>query len=100
MIGPIIASLSLGSDAEMKFRKKKTKKSLNMPSASPESSASLESLLNDDFKFSDVKGRNNMPIDSLEFSPNTRSNGPPLILTLHHGDIVIMVGHEIQKRYE
>ncbi|CAH1764243.1 6267_t:CDS:10 [Entrophospora sp. SA101] len=75
-------------------------KSLNMPSASPESSASLESLLNDDFKFSDVKGRNNMPIDSLEFSPNTRSNGPPLILTLHHGDIVIMVGHEIQKCYE
>lgn len=78
-VGPIIVSLSLGSPAEMKVRRKLKKK--------VEASSSKSSK-------NDEKG------DYTPTFPIMRRNGPELLLNLNHGDIVIMAGDTLQEHYD
>ncbi|WVQ79028.1 hypothetical protein IAT38_001120 [Cryptococcus sp. DSM 104549] len=69
-LGPVVASLSLGSPAVMSFRAKSARQDLNTTFYKGESAATSRST-------------------------------PPVALsiTLSHGDIMIMQGSEVQKRY-
>ncbi|CAG8433354.1 1563_t:CDS:10 [Diversispora eburnea] len=41
-----------------------------------------------------------LPVDHMKLDLNFRGNGPDLVLKLNHGDILLMVGKNIQTYYE
>ncbi|KAF0455813.1 Melanoma inhibitory activity protein 3 [Gigaspora margarita] len=112
-VGPIIGNLSLGASAELKFRRKKKKISKNLsdkdcstddlsvgPSDHSNSSKDVaEERLSLPYTIF-TSPSPYMPIDALELGLKSRGTGPELILKIHHGDLLMMVGHEIQQNYE
>lgn len=89
-VGPIIASLSLGSPAEMKVRRK-PKKKVEEASSSKSNKKKSNNKKGNTF---DEKG------DYTSIFPIMRRNGPELSLNLNHGDIVIMAGKTLQEFYD
>ncbi|CAG8474668.1 1002_t:CDS:2 [Acaulospora colombiana] len=43
---------------------------------------------------------NGLPVDHMNLNLKVRGSGPDLVLKLNHGDVLLMVGKEIQKYYE
>ncbi|KAK9360670.1 hypothetical protein V1504DRAFT_433629 [Lipomyces starkeyi] len=94
-IGETIASISLGSRAVMKFRKKVA----NVATSRLHNSSSQGMNNADMLVWSDI-GTDDGIIPTCVPPSNTRKNGfkPILQLELGHGDVVIMHGTEIQSR--
>jgi hypothetical protein len=98
-VGPIIASLSLGSPAEMKVRRKLKKDkiivtSIEVDEETSSSKSSKRKLTNKRGNTFDEK------IDWPSIFPIKRRSGPELSLKLNHGDIVIMAGETLQEYYD
>ncbi|CAG8549804.1 14115_t:CDS:10, partial [Racocetra persica] len=109
-VGPIIGNLSLGASAELKFRRKKRKMSklsdkdcADDISVRPSDSSNSNKNASDErlpLPYTIFTSSPYMPIDALELGLKSRGTGPELILKIHHGDLLMMVGHEIQQNYE
>ncbi|RIA85850.1 hypothetical protein C1645_780964, partial [Glomus cerebriforme] len=94
-VGPVVASLSMGSPAEMKFRVKTgTKRKLTNQEISV---ANKKVKKEEKGKKVELPGTSNM---SKDVYIKKRTTGPDLVLELHHGDLIIMVGEGVQKNYE
>ncbi|CAG8807328.1 12434_t:CDS:2, partial [Dentiscutata erythropus] len=108
-VGPVIGNLSLGASAELKFRRKKRKISKNKD-CTDDFSVGTSDYSNSNKKVTEERlplpytiltsSSPYMPIDALELGLKSRGTGPELILKIHHGDLLMMVGHEIQRNYE
>ncbi|KAL7411268.1 hypothetical protein BDY24DRAFT_397237 [Mrakia frigida] len=95
-LGPVVSSLSLGSDAEMSFRLKPARRDRNIVFhvQTNEPSASTTDLVDATL------------LDATVAVKPKRSKAPPipqkpaLTLRLMHGDFVVMEGDEVQRSWE
>ncbi|GES91562.1 hypothetical protein RCL_jg13816.t2 [Rhizophagus clarus] len=104
-VGPIIVSLSLGSPAEMKIRRKPKKDSTKSENKSENKSEEVEEAASssESKKRKSKSKKENVSdeiADWISLFPITRRSGPDLLLTLNHGDLVIMAGKTLQENYD
>ncbi|RIA79160.1 hypothetical protein C1645_794794, partial [Glomus cerebriforme] len=91
-VSPVVANLSMGSPAEMKFRTKAGTKRKLTKQEIPVTNKKVKKV-----KKVELPRTSNI---SKDICIKKRTTGPDLVLELHHGDLLIMVGEVVQKNYE
>ncbi|GAA5863860.1 hypothetical protein JCM3774_001180 [Rhodotorula dairenensis] len=106
-LGPFVASISLGSDAVMSFRRKEAKKrpyanrNADRPITASASESKTTAAVQAGGELGDVDEAGERAIPTLDgIKRKSSASRVALKIRLKHGDVMLMEGEEMQRRFE